>query len=212
MSLVVLTPATNTPVALADAKTFLRVDYTQDDALITGLLAAATDYAERYTRRSLCYKTFRYTIDTFPYGPIEFPRQPVVPVTADGVTYTYDMPQFTYVNNTGSTAQLVLGTDYELDLGFNPPRVMLPPSHYWPLTQPAKRNAVTIDFVAGYSVDGSKVPDAIKTAIMMMAAHWYETRTSVTEAAMAEVPFSCRALLDIYKSGDYQFHQIGGYQ
>lgn len=212
MALYVLTPSANLPVTLADAKAHLRVDYTTDDALITGLITAATDYVERYTRKSLCYKTYRYTIDTFPWGPIELPRQPVPAIIADGVTYTYNMPRFQYYDNGGTLQTLTAGTDYEYDLNFNPPRVMIPPSHYWPLTQPAKRNAVQIDFVAGYSADGSNVPQGLKLAIMGITAHWYETRTAVSEVNMNDVPFAYRAILDIYKAGDYQAHQIGGYQ
>lgn len=61
-------PAAVDPVSLAEAKNFLRVDdIDDDDDLITGLISAATEACENYTRRSFISKGFLMTLDSFPY-------------------------------------------------------------------------------------------------------------------------------------------------
>jgi hypothetical protein len=66
-SLQIEIPATGMPVSLAEAKNFLRVDTTDDDALITILIQAATNAAETFTARSLCTKGYIQCLDSFPY-------------------------------------------------------------------------------------------------------------------------------------------------
>ena len=61
-------PTTNLPVTLTEAKLFLRVDnITEDDALITTLISAATAVCESFCRRSFINKGFLQTLDSFPY-------------------------------------------------------------------------------------------------------------------------------------------------
>jgi Phage gp6-like head-tail connector protein len=62
-------PAAVDPVSLSDMKNFLRVDagLTADDALILGLISAATLACENFCRRSFINKGFIQTLDAFPY-------------------------------------------------------------------------------------------------------------------------------------------------
>ncbi len=62
-------PAAVDPVSLAEAKLYLRVDsfMTDDDALISSLISAATHACEAFTRRSFITKGFLQTLDAFPY-------------------------------------------------------------------------------------------------------------------------------------------------
>lgn len=38
-------------------------------------------------------------------------------------------------------------------------------------------NGVEIDFTAGFGEAGTDVPDLLRRAILLLAAHWYEFRT-----------------------------------
>jgi hypothetical protein len=55
------------PVTLKQAKNFLRVEVSDDDLLITGLIQAAREACEVFTSRSFCFKGYLMTLDSFPY-------------------------------------------------------------------------------------------------------------------------------------------------
>jgi uncharacterized phiE125 gp8 family phage protein len=52
---------------------------------------------------------------------------------------------------------------------------------------------------AGYA-NAAAVPEAIKTAIKMMVAHWYANRETVAAQQMTTVPFAAEHLLMPYRS------------
>jgi uncharacterized phiE125 gp8 family phage protein len=202
MALSVVTPPTTLAVPLADAKTYLRVDGTNEDSLIAGLIQAATDHVERVTRRTMIYTTYRLKLDSFPDGPIELPRSPAVDITA-GATYAYDMPSIDYFDQVGDEISLEKEVDYELDLTENPPCLQLPAMTYWPLTQAGKAKAVTVDFVAGYGPTAATVPALLKQGILLLVGHWYENREAVGSVG-SEMALAVDSILKIYRTGDYQ--------
>jgi uncharacterized phiE125 gp8 family phage protein len=207
INLVVITPRANLPVSLADAKGYLRVDHTADDALIASLIGAATDMVERATHRVLVRQTYRWTLADFPsmrfrgdtMAPLELPRSPAVEITAGG-SYAYSMPRVQYFDTNGVLRTAVKDVDYELDLGTNPPSLQLPPASFWPLTQPGKAKRVFIDFVAGYSDTSAGVPELLRQAVLMLVAHWYEHREAVGQCG-AEVPLAVDSIMKIYSDG-----------
>lgn len=201
MALVVIAQAAVAPVSLADAKAHCRVDHSSDDVLISALVSGAGEYVSRFTRKALIHTTYRYTFDTFPDGPIELPRQPVPSIPVGG-SYAYAMPRVRYYDTAGDRQTMVEGDDYELDLGNNPPRLVLPPMTYWPLTQPGKVNAVEVDFVAGFGANSAGVPELLRQAILMLVAHWYENREAVGSVGQ-EVPLAVDSILRIHQAGDY---------
>ena len=78
-----------------------------------------------------------------------------------------------------------------------------PPGQFWPpvLYVP---NAVQIHFTAGYSVDASAVPSAIKTAIMMSVANFYENREAAQLGSWNELPSHIKMLLWSFRVLDLQ--------
>lgn len=77
----VVTPADPlTLVSLEEAKAWLKVDYTEDDAIITMLIKSAYNWAEKFTNSSILERTLKATLDPFdyikqmrlPYGPVNF--------------------------------------------------------------------------------------------------------------------------------------------
>lgn len=201
MALQVLVPPAAEPVTLSEAKAHLRVDISTDDSLISALISAARDLVERTTRRALIYTGYRWTLDVFPEGYLELPRQPVVEAAAATV-FAYGTPRVQYYDMDGVLQALVKEDDFEHDLASNPPQLVLPPLVYWPFTEVGKVNAVRVDFVAGYGATGSSVPALLRQAILLLVSHWYEHREAVGTVG-AEVPMAVDSILKIYSAGDY---------
>src|SRR5690242_9322203 len=74
-------PATE-PVSLSEAKLFLRVDGTEEDAQITDCIEAARDSAEQYLRRSLITQNWSLWLDSQVGGHIWLPMGPVQNMSA----------------------------------------------------------------------------------------------------------------------------------
>ena len=60
MSLQLITPPSAEPISLTDMKLYLRIDGTTYDTLLTSLLAAARDYAQRRQRRAYLTQTWSW--------------------------------------------------------------------------------------------------------------------------------------------------------
>lgn len=59
------------PITLAEAKLFLKVDFTTDDTLITSLITAARAQAEEFSNRAFVAQTIEY-YDTIPAGELGY--------------------------------------------------------------------------------------------------------------------------------------------
>lgn len=184
-------------------KNHLRVDFTDDDDLVTSLITAAREYVETITGRCLVTSNWVYYLDTFPYGwdrtsaparssvnriiewwanvqNIRIPQAPLQTIT-----------KIEYLPSGNSSAYLTLDpATYVVDATSNPAVVSPVANAYWPYTY-AVHNAVKISFTAGYV----SVPEAIKTAIRMTVAFWYENRED-----SATVPKAVEYLLASYRS------------
>lgn len=68
------------PITLAIAKSHCRVDFTDDDALITLYITACRKTVEKYTSLSLVPKTVTLTLDLI--APVEIPFGPFVSLTS----------------------------------------------------------------------------------------------------------------------------------
>jgi hypothetical protein len=71
---ILVQPSTE-PLTLADAKTYLRVDYDDEDTLIGQLITDARVYAQQVSKRSLASQTVRVTIEppAIPEGALSGP-------------------------------------------------------------------------------------------------------------------------------------------
>ncbi len=176
------------PVSLSEAKAHLRVDATDDDSLIQGLIAAARQTAEEHLRRALITQNWRLTLDRFPAGPvIALPRPPLASLAA--IT-TYDE---------ADAATVMPAADYLVDSAETPGRVVLRQGRVWP---PVGRRAagVAIDFTAGYGAAATDVPEAIRQGILMLIGHFYERReAAVPDGRIAALPFGVAALWRPYR-------------
>ena len=180
-----ITPASIYPVTLAEAKTHLRVDGNDEDALINALIAAATAQAENYTWRTLMPTVFEYVDDDFD-AEIKLDTFPISSI--DSIKY-YDV---------SNTLQTVPAGEYETNLVECPVTIRPKTNYYWPSTY-VKYEAVIVRFTAGYA-SAALVPAPIKQAILMIIGHLYANREDVvTGTQVNTIPQSSQYLLNNYR-------------
>lgn len=168
MSINVVTAPTEEPVTATEAKQFLAVDHSADDALITSLIAAARQEAERVAARSFVTQTLDLLLPGWPcdgYIRLEYP--PVQSVTS--ITY-YDED---------NVAATVAGADYITVLDTTPPLICLAKGASWPTATLRAISPVRVRYQAGYGA-AAAVPARYKNLILALVANAYENRDGIS--------------------------------
>ena len=188
------------PVTLAEAKSHCRVDSTTDDAYIASLVRAAREWVEAYLDRTLVHTQWVMRFDRFPpdsTADIELPRPPVATGgTATAVTVAYTLED-------GSTAAYSTNL-FRVDRDSTPGAVKTNYGQTWP---PHRQddNSVSVTWWAGYGSDGQAVPAAIRHAMLMLVAFWYDHRSTVLVGSISkELEFAVSSLLDSQRWGSYR--------
>lgn len=182
MSIVLTTPPDTEPVTLAEAKAHLKVDTTDDDALIGTLISAARSKAEWNTGRAFITQGWTSAADCWPEsGVFELPFPPLQSV-ASVTAYALD-----------GTATVLDPATYQVDTVSSPARLALNANASPPVNLRAL-NAVEIAFTAGYGNAESDVPALIREAILEIVADMYINRGDV-----GEIPLTATALLAPYR-------------
>lgn len=169
-SLTLVTAPATEPITTTDAKTYLRVTGTTDDALIAAFITAARVWAENYTRRALITQTWDQRFAGFfsyqrPLVLAKAPAQSVTSVTyldPDNVTQTLDTTYYNLVTMSGPQAgrAWIESTD-----AMQVPALSLSGTEY----------PVTVRTVCGYG-NAASVPQGIIAAIYLMLGDLYEQR------------------------------------
>jgi uncharacterized phiE125 gp8 family phage protein len=167
------------PVTLEEAKNHLRVDTAEDNALISSLITAARDLAERATRRAFITQTWQMFFDSVT-AEFEIPKPPLKSVESikvldeDGNETTVD------------------SSYYDVDKAENSPgRVKLKSGCCWPTHRGFA--SFIVEFKAGYGDSGSDVPELLKKGILQLIGHLYDNRGSL------EIPEEIARLLFPFK-------------
>jgi uncharacterized phiE125 gp8 family phage protein len=174
MTAALITPPAIEPVLLDDAKAYLRIDADDDDALVTAAITAARVHVEALTRRCLIEQQWRVYLDAWPRKRIV--ALAVAPLISVEAVTVYD---------TGGDPHVVDEDDYEVDTASVPGRLVL--SAAVPVAT-RQINGIEIELTAGYGASSIDVPSALRQAIMMLVAHWYEHRGVVGHDTAGTVP------------------------
>lgn len=169
----------------AEVKAHCRVDTTDDDNLLTMLIAAATSYLDGYSGilgRALLQQTWKQSFEGFT-DDMRLAVGDLIGVTS--VKY-YD----------ASNVQWTLaGTVYTAAADEIGPYLDLAPGQSWPATY-ARDDAVEVTWTAGYGTAAASVPAAIRQAALLLIGHWYANREAVNIGnIVAEVPMAVAALI-----------------
>jgi uncharacterized phiE125 gp8 family phage protein len=130
------------PITLAQAKAWLRVTHTDEDAIITALITAARQICEGYISKSFVERTVTAIVRN-DLGNIKLPYGPV-----GNITYVYDVD-----------GNEITGTEYTLT-GVSDKRLGYPMSSY-----------VKVIYTAGYSVLPQQFKTALKMQLSWMYTH-----------------------------------------
>lgn len=199
-SLALVTAPATEPVTTAEAKAWARIDGTDDDAVIAGLIVTARQATEEYLRRSIISQTWKLTLDLSCSGLRDLPEGVYdLPMTAlyGGLPRTIPLPKGPVVSITSvvtydlsNTASTYATGNYRVDASGD--RLVLNYGAIWPNTIRPQAGC-EITYVAGYTT----VPQPIKTAIMIHVASLYEQR-GMCEDPMA-LPPAVQSLLGRYR-------------
>ncbi|AWN35219.1 head-tail connector protein [Methylobacterium radiodurans] len=156
------------PVTLAEMRLYLRLDPddASEDALVTGLVAAARASLEAETRRLLKPARFRVVLDAWPRDRrIPLPLSPLVGVLRLGLA--------------GPDGSVEAQEASLLRVGPDP--IEAPCLLVDPFTPAPVGRTILIEVAAGYGGGGPVLPAPLRLAILRLAAACYEHRGDETE-------------------------------
>lgn len=189
MAYVLVTPPEEEPISLDEGKAWAKLDADDEDELVEALIVAARQYVERETNRVLVTQEWRLDLDAFPTRsaePIRLAKGPVSEVT-----------ELAYRDG-DDAAQTLTADEYLTDpLPADNPRLHPAVDTAWPDFQ-RQPGAVQITFTAGYG-DAADVPDALKTAMKFLIAHWVDNRGAVGTNDQSPLAMAAGALMDMYR-------------
>lgn len=182
---VLVTPPEILPVSLEGAKAHLPVDFDDDDALIEGLIEAATAKLDGWSGvlgRCLVEQTWKQEFDGF-QRDLCLPLGPVISLT----TVAW--------RNAAGQVNTVAPTAYDLRTDAGGRSVVRFDRGYAFPGDLHESRAVAVTYQAGYEA----VPAPLKVAILMLVAHWYHSRKAVTGDAANVMPLAFDALVGPYR-------------
>lgn len=179
------TDSSSEPVSVAEAKEHLRVTHSDDDTYIGNLITASRQSLEITTHRALgSGQTYEVGYKYFPttYHRLVIPNPPVVSITS--VKYYNDQNVLTTVSdseyvfeNQGSGVAYISMKD-----GFG-----------YPTVSKERVDPVVVTFDCGYTA----LPKPLHQAILLLVAHYYDTREPVAYGA---VPIKVQRTVDFLAS------------
>lgn len=201
------------PVTRVELDDFLRGDgvlAANEADLLDSLIKTAREFIEEHTGRALITQTWTINMDRWPHieqelgwwdgvregaigagnsDKIELPKSPLQSVTSVS-TFAAD-----------NTETVFDSANYYLDTMSSPGAIILNQGVVWP-SFTRNRNGIKIVYVAGYGDSPTDVPSTLRTAIKMLAAHWYENREWVktqSDQNQAPAPLHVTAMIKTYK-------------
>lgn len=142
--------------AVAEAKNYLRIVGSDEDALVARLMRGAAELCEQFTGQVLIARSFTETLP----ASAAWTRLGATPVRA--------ISSLEKVPVTGAASALAAAS-YAVDIDAS--------GDGWVrVTEPLSGARVRAHFEAGMALDWSGVPDALRQGVVRLAAHFYSER------------------------------------
>lgn len=211
VSLKLVTPPAETPVSVAEAILYLRIDNDLENTRVETMIKAATIHLENYLGIKFVTQTWDVFMDYFPLesksdwwgGEREIAISELYR-TRRNITLPIGIAsQLTEFVTVGDDGTVVSETpsNYDLDTANNSARIGLRLGGVWPTTVLKGNSGIRFRLVVGFGAAGA-VPEDIKNSILEMVAHMYENRGDQNEM---KIPSHIYELVNHYRR-----EQIGG--
>ena len=186
MSLVMTGAPALEPVSLGDAKAHLRVDTNTEDTFISSLITTSRLQVEAILALALITQSWTWRFDAWSRKNVTFPIGPVSNVAS------------VRVQNSDLSYTTLNPSTYIVDGRAEPPR-LIPVGGLFASPGVAALG-IEIAFTAGYGATVADVPSALKQAILLLVAHWFENREPVVDGApLVRFPDAVIGLLEPYR-------------
>lgn len=163
MSLRLVTPPTEYPITLEQAKAQCRRLDNNEDDLLEEYIAEATDLIEQHTGLALMPQTWELVLDDFS-DTIKLPKGPVRSITS--VSYYDD----------DDVLQTVTNTNFALDNTSDPAWLVRASDFSWPSVASGVNNVI-IRLELGYA-DAESIPSLLIAAVKLAVSAQHENRTN----------------------------------
>ncbi len=157
------------PISLTEVKLYLKIAGSADDALITSLIASATEYGQKYTGREFTNNVWKMYLDQF-HVRIQVNRNPID--TIDTISHlvlgvpTVIPPTDYYLKNETASSEILLVEDKD-----------------WPTDTDNREHAIEVDF----TTKPYKCIELIKNALLIHVAYLHSNRGDCVEAGITTV-------------------------
>ncbi len=190
MKLERVTAPAATPVSVDDMLEHLWTVYDNTaDSYLQRLLTAATSHTETVTGRVLVSQQWRGYLQEWPAGDSSIPLPFGRTVSVDALNWL----------DAGGTDHTI--SDFIPAVVGPEPQIM--PADTWPSDELFSVDPIRVLFTAGFG-DPEDVPEDLRQAIAMLAAHWYEIREAViTGTQINKVPMAYDALVNPWRMRRY---------
>ena len=181
MPIAIISAPEANPVSLAQIKRHLRLDHNEDDEYLIELAQAATLHVEAMIDQFLITRTVRQYIETMPASrSISLEAWPIISIQE---VRGYDL---------GGNPIIFQSRNFRFDNRFDPAALILNTS----INFNAFSNGIEVDIIAGYGETGVDIPSNIIRAILVLIAHWYEFRGTLSPGDETSlIPKGLEALL-----------------
>lgn len=171
------------PVDLAAMRAHLRLDGSDEDDVVAGLVVAARLIVEASAQRLLVKQTWRFVLDRWPHQRIV--RLPLAPLIA---------PTRIAVADAAGVVAEYPPDAASVDVNADPPRLLVAAA----VPDPGvPRGGILIEGSFGYGPAAADVPEPLRLATKILVSRWFENRGDLL--GLQSLPEEALALLKPFR-------------
>tara|TARA_B100000795_G_C22793149_1_gene437936 strand:- start:1377 stop:1967 length:591 start_codon:yes stop_codon:yes gene_type:complete len=179
------------PISLDEAKAYLRVSTTADNAYITSLISTARETIEKDTNTALVTNSYKEYLDGFPVS-----NGGIIDLQVSGALNTSTPVSISYMGSDSVTHDITLVLDTDFVSGEFRGRPRLQPINVW-----ATARDLIGSVKISYTIDpivATELP--LIQAMYLLISHFYDNRSPIVYGSVKEMPIGYKKLIRPYKN------------